>query len=121
VESLIDRCGVCRGVPIIFRASCEEEKDQWVETLRRLMKFPSAQHLAPLSYFAKLRREVYQAYMGPTTQVCAQWSACFPMSCFQMSFGPCCLACLSVRQELDMHENAAMPLACLSSFEARKC
>jgi len=60
---------LCRGVPLIFRASCDEEKDQWVETLRRLIKFPSASHLAPLSYFGKVRREVYEAYSGPTTQV----------------------------------------------------
>lgn len=119
MESFIDRCRVCRGVPIIFRASCEEEKDQWVETLRRLIKFPSAQHLAPLSYFGKLRREVYTAYMGPTTQVCAQRSACLHMSCFQMSCGPLCLACLSVGQQLKINEKFAMP--CLSSFEAREC
>jgi hypothetical protein len=66
----------CRGVPLIFRASCAEEKEQWVETLRRLIKFESAGSLAPLSWFAKIRREARGVYTGQITQVFFRSHAC---------------------------------------------
>lgn len=59
----------CRGAPIIFRASCVEEKEQWVETLRRLIKFESAGSLAPLNWFDKIRRQARGVYAGQATQV----------------------------------------------------
>jgi hypothetical protein len=57
-----------RGKPLLFRASCQDEKDQWVETLRRIIKFDSASHLAPLSTFGLIRRRVRGVYVDPTTQ-----------------------------------------------------
>ena len=67
---LTTKMGYYRGVPIIFRASCSEEKEQWVETLRRIIKFESAVHLAPLNTFSRIRRQVRTVYTGPTIQVC---------------------------------------------------
>ena len=66
---LTTRMGFYRGVPLIFRASCPEEKEQWVETLRRIIKFESASHLAPLSTFSTIRHRVRAVYIGPNTQV----------------------------------------------------
>ncbi len=66
---LTTKMGYYRGMPIIFRASCEDEKDQWVETLRRIIKFESASHLAPLSAFGKLRRQVFRLYTAPPCQI----------------------------------------------------
>ena len=66
---LTTRMGYYRGLPLIFRASCVQEKEQWVETLRRIIKFESATHLAPLNEFARYRRQVHSIYTGPTTQL----------------------------------------------------
>ena len=66
---LTTRMGFYRGSPIIFRASCQEEKEQWVETLRRIIKFESASHLAPLGSFARFRRMVRTIYTGPSVQL----------------------------------------------------
>ena len=66
---LTTKMGYYRGLPIIFRASCPDEKEQWVETLRRIIKFESACHLAPLSAFGKLRRQVYRLYTAPPCQI----------------------------------------------------
>ena len=66
---LTTRMGFYRGVPLIFPASCPEEKEQWVETLRRIIKFESASHLAPVSTFSTIRHRVRAVYIGPNTQV----------------------------------------------------
>lgn len=66
---LTTKMGYYRGFPIILRASCAEEKEQWIETLRRVIKFESAVYLAPLGTFPRLRRQVRTLYTGPTTQV----------------------------------------------------
>ena len=73
---LTTRMGFYRGAPIVLRASCMDEKEQWVETLRRIIKFESASHLAPLSFFAKIRRQVYTLYTGPTTQLTVAMLIC---------------------------------------------
>ena len=73
---LTTKMGYYRGVPIIFRASCPDEKEQWVETLRRIIKFESAHYLAPLSSFAKVRRQVFRVYTGPTCQIAVATLIC---------------------------------------------